>query len=165
MFFTNLVMIEQILLKNLLESNRKSTKNHIFQKMKLNGPQTVTKLCCSPRLVFQTRFAIFAKIWLKSIRSDCFLSQLCRYLPLKLIAGFCLPKAPALCITRSPQIISRSYSWSVFLLVSATRNRLNRSVSVWNPIRVLLCVSDEIRSTPSPQPFGALITHIGQESP
>ena len=28
MFFTNLVMIEQILLKNLLESNRKSTKKH-----------------------------------------------------------------------------------------------------------------------------------------
>ena len=86
MFVTNLVMIEQILLKNLLESNRKSTKKHVFQKMKINGPQTVTKLCCSPRLVFQTRFAIFAKIWLKSIRSDCFLSQLCRYLPLKLIA-------------------------------------------------------------------------------
>ena len=103
MFVTNLVMIEQILLKNLLESNRKSTKKHIFQKMKINGPQTVAKLCCSPRLVFQTRFAIFAKIWLKSIRSDCFLSQLCRYLPLKLIAVFCLPKAPALCITRSPQ--------------------------------------------------------------
>ena len=129
MVFTNLVMIEQILLKNLLESNRKSTEKHIFQKMKINGPQTVTKLCCSPRLVFQPRFAIFTKIWLKSIRSNSFLSQLCRYLPLKLIARFCLPKAPALCITRSPQIFSRSYSWSIFCWLSLCWSQLREIVS------------------------------------
>ena len=130
MFVKNLVMIAQIQLENLLlREQPKKHKKHIFQRMKINSSQTVTKLYCSLRLVFQTRPAIFTKIWLNSIRSDSFLSQLCRYLPLKLIARFCLPKAPALCITRSPQIFSRSYSWSIFCWLSLCWSQLREIVS------------------------------------